>query len=472
VERGNRGQGVKEVRLKNMSNGFYIKNAQIVNEGKTFGAGVIVRDGVIKKILKAGEHADIQGLTEIDAKGKYLIPGVIDDQVHFREPGLTHKGDIYSESRAAVAGGVTSFMEMPNTSPQTLTQELLEDKYRIASEKSFANYSFYMGASNDNLDEILKTDPENVCGLKVFMGASTGNMLVDNPETLENIFSQVKLLIATHCEDEPTIRANMDKFREMYGEDVPIQAHPLIRSEEACYRSSTLAVQLAKKYNARLHVLHLSTAHEMALFTNDIPLKEKKITAEVCVHHLWFSDMDYEILGNRIKWNPAIKSAHDRESLWKALLDDRIDIIATDHAPHTIEEKANRYFKAPSGGPLVQHSLPAMLDFWKSGRISIERVVEKMCHAPADCFRVDRRGYIREGYWADLVLIEPDYTWEVMPLNIYYKCGWSPFEGHHFKSRITHTFVSGNLVYEAEPQILKQIFNESVRGMRLRFNQY
>jgi dihydroorotase len=458
------------VRLKNMSNNYFISNAKIVNEGNIFDGGVIIRDGIISKIIKKGEVADNHGLTEIDAKGKYLIPGVIDDQVHFREPGLTHKGEIYTESRAAVAGGVTSFMEMPNTNPQTLTQELLEEKYRIASERSIANYSFYMGASNDNLDEILKTDPENVCGLKVFMGASTGNMLVDNPETLENIFSRVKFLIATHCEDEPVILANMAKFRELYGEDVPIQAHPIIRSEEACYLSSTLAVQLAKKYNSRLHVLHLSTAHEMALFRNDIPLKEKKITAEVCVHHLWFSDMDYENLGKKIKWNPAIKSAHDRESLWKALLDDRIDVIATDHAPHTMEEKANKYFKAPSGGPLVQHSLPAMLDFWKEGRLSLVKVVEKMCHAPADCFRVDRRGYIREGYWADLVLIEPDSPWEVRPSNIHYKCGWSPFEGHHFNSRVTHTFINGNLAFEADPHILNSEFNDSVRGMRLKFN--
>jgi len=457
-----------------MSNNLYIHNAQIVNEGEIFEGGVIVRDGKIAKVIRQVENppeiAEIKDIPSLDAKGKYLIPGVIDDQVHFREPGLTHKGEIYTESRAAVAGGVTSFMEMPNTNPQTLTQELLEEKYRLGSEKSLVNYSFYMGASNDNLDEILKTDPRNVCGLKVFMGASTGNMLVDNRDTLDNIFSRVKLLIATHCEDEPTIRANMEKFRELYGEDVPVEAHPHIRSEEACYRSSTLAVQLAKKYNSRLHVLHLSTAHEMALFGNELPLREKRITAEVCVHHLWFSDIDYQHLGNRIKWNPSIKSAHDRESLWKALLEDKIDVVATDHAPHTSEEKANKYFKAPSGGPLVQHSLVAMLDFWKQGRLSLGKVVEKMCHAPAECFRVDRRGFIREGYWADLVLFEDDHPWEVRPENIYYKCGWSPFEEHTFSSRITHTFVNGNIVYEADPQIIEDHFNEDYRGMRLQFN--
>ena len=384
--------------------------------------------------------------------------------MHFREPGLTHKGDIFTESRAAVAGGVTSFMEMPNTNPQTLTQDLLEEKYRLGSEKSMANYSFYMGASNDNLDEILKTDPANVCGLKVFMGASTGNMLVDNPETLENIFSKVKFLIAVHCEDEPTIRSNMEHFRELYGEDVPIVAHPLIRSEEACYRSTALAVQLAQNMVPGcmfcIYLLHMKW-HFSAMSN---PLGEKKITAEVCVHHLWFSDNDYMTLGNRIKWNPSIKSAHDRESLWKALLEDKIDVIATDHAPHTLEEKANKYFKAPSGGPLVQHSLPAMLDFYRQGRLSLEKVVEKMCHAPAECFRVDRRGYIREGYWADLAIIDPDQPWEVSPSNIFYKCGWSPFEEHTFSSKITHTFVNGNLVYEAEPQLLDNHFNEAFQG--------
>jgi dihydroorotase len=458
-----------------MSAGLYIHNALIVNEGKTFTGSVIVKDGLIHSVLGDGERVP-EGLvtphtTSIDAKGKYLLPGVIDDQVHFRDPGLTHKGDIYTESRAAVAGGVTSFMDMPNTSPQTLTQSLLEEKYRLGAEKSIANYSFYIGASNDNLDEILKTDPLKVCGLKVFMGASTGNMLVDDPKALHGIFSQVPFIVAVHCEDENTIRQNAALFRETYGEEVPIQAHPLIRSEEACYRSSTLAVNLALEHGTRLHILHLSTAHEMALFGNEVPLEEKQITAEVCVHHLWFSDMDYDLLGNRIKWNPAIKSAHDREALWTALLDNRIDIIATDHAPHTKEEKANSYFKAPSGGPLVQHSLPAMLDFVHEGKISIERVVEKMCHAPAICFDVKNRGFIRPGYHADLALVDTMAECKVVPDRIFYKCGWSPFEGHTFHSRITHTFVNGTLVFEAGPNILDGHFREDYRGDRLMFNR-
>ena len=451
----------------------YIYNAKIVNEGEVFQGGVIIRDGLIRKIIRQDNPLDtqeIRGMPALDAGGKFLIPGVIDDQVHFREPGLTHKGDIYTESRAAVAGGVTSFMEMPNTQPQTLTQELLEDKYRIAADKSMANYSFYMGASNDNLAEILKTDPSGVCGLKVFMGASTGNMLVDDPQTLERIFKEVKLLVAVHCEDEATIRQNSASFREVHGDDVPVTAHPLIRSEEACYRSSALAVKLASEYLTRLHVLHLSTAHEMVLFSNDIPLQEKKITAEVCVHHLWFSAEDYPALGNRIKWNPAVKSVSDRDALWKALLEDRLDVIATDHAPHTMQEKSNVYFKAPSGGPLVQHSLPAMLEFYRQGKLSIEKIVEKMCHAPAVCFRVSRRGFIRKGYWADLVLIDPQQPWKVDAPNILYKCGWSPFEGYTFHSRISHTFVNGNLVYEARQLPGESPFNEAFRGMRLRFN--
>ena len=458
-----------------MPGNFYIYNANIVNDGEIFPGSLVIRDGLIQKVIRQADtasYADVtKGMPSLDAGGKFLIPGVIDDQVHFREPGLTHKGDIYTESRAAVAGGVTSFMDMPNTVPQTLTQEILEQKYQLASEKSIANFSFYLGASNDNLDEILKTDPSKVCGLKLFMGASTGNMLVDKPETLEAIFSKVKFLVAVHCEDEATIKANMAHFKELYNDDVPISAHPLIRSEEACYRSTSLAVQLAEKHGTRLHVLHLSTGHEMNLFGNDRPLADKMITAEVCVHHLWFSDKDYQIFGNRIKWNPAIKSENDREALWKALLEDRIDIIATDHAPHTLEEKANKYLTAPSGGPLVQHSLPVMLDFYQQGRISLEKVVEKMCHAPAECFRIDRRGFIREGYWADLTIIDPDQPWTVNPFNIYYKCGWSPFEGHTFNSKITHTFVNGNLVYEANPQLLESRFNESARGKRLNFNR-
>ncbi len=455
-----------------MAGNIYIHNARIVNEGETFTGGVVVRDGIILKVLRDKEIPDpelLRGTTAYDAGGKLLIPGVIDDQVHFREPGLTHKGEIFTESRAAVAGGVTSFMEMPNTRPQTLTQDLLEEKYRIGSMKSLANFSFYMGASNDNLDEILRTDPSNVCGLKVFMGASTGNMLVDNPETLEGIFREAGLLVATHCEDEPTIIRNSEYFRNLYGEDVPLDAHPFIRSEEACYRSSSLAVQLALRHGTRLHILHLSTAHEMKLFRNDIPLPEKQITAEVCVHHLWFSDTDYKTLGTRIKWNPAIKSAFDRESLWEALLDDRLDVIATDHAPHTLDEKAGKYFSAPSGGPLVQHSLPAMLDFARQGKISLERVIEKMCHAPAVCFRVDRRGFIREGYWADLVLIDPERPWKPDATNILYKCGWSPFEGHTFGSAVTHTFVNGELVFQWEEDQDPRVIDQS-RGMRLKFN--
>ena len=451
----------------------YIYNAKIVNEGEVFQGGVIIRDGLIRKIIRQDDPLDpqeVSGMPALDAAGKFLIPGVIDDQVHFREPGLTHKGDIFTESRAAVAGGVTSFMEMPNTQPQTLTQELLAEKYRIAAGQSMANYSFYMGASNDNLAEILKTDPSDVCGLKVFMGASTGNMLVDDPRTLERIFKEVKFLVAVHCEDEETIRNNTASFREKYGDDLPVTAHPLIRSDEACYRSSALAVQLAHTYNTRLHVLHLSTAHEMVLFAEDLPLQDKRITAEVCVHHLWFSAEDYPALGNRIKWNPAVKSVSDRDALWKALLEDRLDVIATDHAPHTMQEKSNAYFKAPSGGPLVQHSLPAMMEFYHKGHISIEKIVEKMCHAPAICFRVDRRGFIRENYWADLALIAPEQPWQVDASNILYKCGWSPFEGYTFHSKISHTFVNGNLVYEARPLPGESPFNEDFRGMRLRFN--
>jgi dihydroorotase len=453
---------------------IYIHDAQIVNEGEIFQGGILIKNGTIEKVLRDGEKVPDGWVTahtkRIDATGKHLIPGVIDDQVHFREPGLTYKADISSESRAAIAGGVTSFMEMPNTRPQTLTQELLEEKYRLGSEKSMANYSFYMGASNDNLDEVLKTDPAKVCGLKVFMGASTGNMLVDDPETLKNIFSQVPFLVAVHCEDEYTIRSNMAMFHAAYGDDIPMFAHPLIRSEEACYRSSSLAVNMAREFNTRLHVLHLSSAHEMALLDNSIPLREKRITAEVCIHHLWFSDMHYDQLGSRIKWNPAIKTAHDRESLWTALLDDRLDVIATDHAPHTLEEKSNDYFRCPSGGPLVQHSLPAMLDFYHEDKISLEKVVVKMCHAPALCFGVENRGFIREGYYADLVLADLQATTRVHPSVVYYKCGWSPFEGHIFHSRITHTFVNGTLVYESEPDLLDGNYNEEFRGERLTFN--
>lgn len=439
-----------------------IKSATLVNEGKIFVADVSIRNGRIDKIADTISAA---GTEVVEAEEKLLLPGLIDDQVHFREPGVTYKADIYTESRAAVAGGITSFMEMPNTRPNTLTQELLEDKYRLASEKSIANYSFYMGASNDNLDEVLKTDPRQVCGVKVFMGSSTGNMLVDSRTTLEGLFSKVDLLIATHCEDEATIRANEAKARAEYGEDVPIEMHPVIRSAEACYLSSSLAVELAQKYGTRLHILHLSTAKEMELFRNDIPLEEKRITAEACVHHLWFSHQDYAEKGTLIKWNPAVKTAADREALLAAVLDDRIDVIATDHAPHTSKEKDHSYFKAPSGGPLVQHSLVTMLELVKKGKISIEKVVEKMCHNPANMFTVEDRGFIREGYYADLVLVDPEADWEVNKNNILAKCGWSPFEGQKFSNKVIKTWVNGNLVFD-RGQII-----EGVGGRRLMFKR-
>lgn len=423
---------------------FLIKNARVVNEGKIVEADVLISGERIEKIDRSisSKNAEV-----IDASGKYLMPGAIDDQVHFREPGLTHKADIHSEARAAVAGGVTSFMEMPNTVPNTLTQSLLEEKYNIAEKKSLANYSFFMGASNDNIEEVLKTDSSKVCGVKIFMGSSTGNMLVDNERTLENIFSKSPMLIATHCEDEATIRKNMEIFRNKYGEEVPIKFHPVIRSEEACYLSSSLAVSLAKKYNTRLHILHISTAKELSLFRNDIPLKEKRITAEACIHHLWFDESDYEKLGNLIKWNPAVKTAHDREEILKAVLDDRIDVIATDHAPHTLEEKKQTYFKAPSGGPLVQHSMTAMLELAAGKKISLEKIASKMSHDVAICFRIAERGYIREGYYADLALVDLQKPWTVTKENILYKCGWSPFEGTTFSASVTHTFVSGHLAY-------------------------
>jgi dihydroorotase len=439
-----------------------IKSATIVNEGKQFVADVLIKNDRIEKIAPSIPGPDEQ---IIDGSGKLLLPGLIDDQVHFREPGVTYKADIATESRAAVAGGITSFMEMPNTKPNTLTQELLEDKYQLAEEKSIANYSFYMGASNDNLEEVLKTNPQNVCGVKVFMGSSTGNMLVDERSTLEGLFSKVKMLIATHCEDEETIRANEAQARSEYGENVPIEMHPEIRSAEACYLSSSLAVELAKKYNTRLHILHLSTAREMDLFANDIPLQDKRITAEACVHHLWFSHEDYAEKGTLIKWNPAVKSANDRDAIMQAVLDDKVDVIATDHAPHTLEEKQNTYFKAPSGGPLVQHSLVAMLELVKQGKISVEKVVEKMCHNPAILFKVKDRGYIREGYYADLVLVDPNSPWMVVKSNILAKCGWSPFEGQEFSASITHTLVNGNMVYENGNII------EGSLGARLLFNK-
>ncbi len=451
-----------------MTKNYKIVNANIVNEGKIIKGDVIIRDGKITGIYPIGDSTENTNnntdLIIIDATGKYLLPGVIDDQVHFREPGLTHKGDIYSESKAAVAGGITSYMEMPNTVPQTLTQELLENKYQLAKEKSLANYSFYMGVSNDNADEVLKTDATKVCGIKIFLGASTGNMLVNNIATLEKVFSQTKILIAVHCEDEDIIKSNTEIYKAKYGEDIPFSAHPLIRSKEACYTSSYFAYQLAKKHNSRLHLFHLSTADEMNLLDNTIPLEEKRITAEVCVHHLWFTDKDYDEKGAFIKWNPAIKTEKDRDALFNAVLNGKIDVIATDHAPHTIEEKQNKYLNTPSGGPLVQHSLVAMLEFYQHFKISIEKVVEMMCHNPARLFRIDKRGYIRIGYHADLVLVDLNSPWTVDKSNVLYKCGWSPFEGETFFSKVTHTFVNGNLVFE------NGVFDESIKGERLTFN--
>ena len=433
-----------------------IKNAQIVNEGKIIQSDILIENDLISKIEPhISEDAD----QIIDASGKYLLPGVIDDQVHFREPGLTHKGDIESESRSAIAGGTTSFIEQPNTVPNAITQELLANKYELARQKSFANYGFMMGGTNDNLEEVLKTNPRNVPGIKLFLGSSTGNMLVDNPETLENIFNNTKMLIAVHCEDEATIRANTQKYFDEYGEDIPVKFHHLIRSEEACYKSSSKAIELAKKTGARLHVFHLSTAIETGLFRNDIPLKDKKITAEVCVHHLTFTNEDYESKGGLIKWNPAVKTQKDKDGLWEALLDDRIDVIATDHAPHTWEEKQNVYTKCPSGAPLVQHSLVVMLENFKNGKISLERIVEKMAHNPAILFRIEKRGFIREGYKADLVLVDLNQNWTVKKENILYKCGWSPLEGTEFHSKVTHTFVNGKLVYE-NGKITQEKFGE------------
>ncbi|MEL0644004.1 dihydroorotase [Olleya sp. Ti.3.14] len=424
-----------------------IKNAKIVNEGTIFNGDILIEGQFITKIDHSisPKSADVN---VFDAEGKYVIPGAIDDQVHFREPGLTHKANIETESRAAIAGGITSFIEMPNTNPQTTTIEKLDEKFAIAAKKSWANYSFMFGGTNDNLEEILKVNKKEVAGLKLFLGSSTGNMLVDNPEVLEKIFNSTDLLISVHCEDEATIQKNLDIYKERYGDDIPVNFHPIIRSEEACYISSSKAIELAKKTGARLHVFHLSTGKETELFDNKVPLKDKKITAEVCIHHLWFSDKDYDDKGTLIKWNPAVKTEKDREQLLKALLDDKIDVIATDHAPHTFEEKSNVYTSAPSGGPLVQHALPALLEMYHDGDISIEKIVEKFCHNPAILFEVEKRGYIREGYFADLVVVDLNNPWTVKKDNILYKCGWSPFEGTTFKSRITHTFVNGGLAYK------------------------
>lgn len=423
-----------------------IKNARIVNEGRVFTGDILIKGDYIERIDDS-ISAKSSDVLIIDAEGKLAMPGVIDDQVHFREPGLTHKADIESESKAAVAGGITSYIEMPNTNPQTTTIEKLEDKFEMAATKSVANYSFMFGGTNDNLDEILKVDPKSVAGLKLFLGSSTGDMLVDDPAVLEKIFSSTKMIISVHCEDETTIQNNLQAHIAKYGDDIPIENHPVIRSEEACYMSSSKAVELAKKTGARLHVFHLSTGKETALFSNKIPLKDKQITSEVCVHHLWFSDEDYKTKGTLIKWNPAVKTKKDREQLLKALLDDRIDVIATDHAPHTTDEKKNVYTKAPSGGPLVQHALPAILEMYHKGKISLEKVVQKMCHNPAILFEIEKRGFLREGYYADIVLVDLNNPWTVKKDNILYKCGWSPFEGTTFKSRITHTFVNGSLVY-------------------------
>lgn len=440
-----------------------IKNGTLVNEGKVFKSDVLIENDRIVSIAEniATELAE----KVIDATGKWILPGVIDDQVHFREPGLTHKGNISTESKSAIAGGVTTFIEQPNTVPNAVTQELLEDKYQIAAQSSFANYSFMMGGTNDNLEEVLKTDPRNVAGIKLFLGSSTGNMLVDNQEVLEKIFSSTNMLIAVHCEDEQTIRENLDQAIATYGEDIPMDQHPVIRSAEACYKSSSTAIELAKKTGARLHVFHLSTGIETELFQNDIPLKDKKITAEVCVHHLYFSDEDYKTKGSFIKWNPAVKSANDRAKIWEALLDDRIDVIATDHAPHTLEEKSQKYLQAPSGGPLVQHSLIAMLEFVKEGKISLEKVVEKMCHNPSIVFEIESRGFLREGYFADIAIVNPNNEITVTKENVLYSCGWSPLEGVTFHSTVETTLVNGKLAME------NGIINEERFGARLLFNR-
>lgn len=441
-----------------------LKNARMINEGQITEGDLLIKGDRIEQI---DTHISPQNgnVRVVDLEGRYLMPGIIDDQVHFREPGLTHKGDIASESRAAIAGGITSYMEQPNTKPAALTQELLEEKYQRAAQVSMANYSFNMGVSEDNIEEVLRTDPKRVAGIKIFMGSSTGNMLVEDEKVLNRLFAEAPTMIITHCEDEATIKANYQAAVEKYGEDIPFDQHGIIRSEEACYKSSSYAIELAKKHGSRLHVFHLSTAKETAQFTNKIPLKDKLITSEVCIHHLWFSDEEYTEKGAFIKWNPAVKTAADREGLWKALLGDRIDVIATDHAPHTLEEKQNKYGSAPSGGPLVQHALVAMLENHHRGRISLERIVEKMCHNPAILFRVEERGFLREGYKADLCVFDLSNPWTVNTDNILYKCGWSPFEGNSFRARVIHTFVNGQWVYR------NGSIDESVRGERLLFNR-
>lgn len=439
-----------------------IKGAHVVNEGKIQVQDIFIKNGRIEKI---DTSINVNADKVIDGEGQYVLPGLIDDQVHFREPGLTYKANIFTESRAAVAGGTTSFMEMPNTVPNTLTQKLLQDKFDIAQDTSLANYSFFMGAANDNIEEVLKTNPRDVCGIKVFMGSSTGNMLVDDDKALENIFRNAPTLVATHCEDEATIRRNLAYYKDKYGDAVTIDLHPLIRSEEACYLSSSKAVDLAKKNNTRLHILHISTGKETQLFDNTTPLSEKRITAEACVHHLWFSDEDYRTKGNFIKWNPAVKTAQDRAQILEALLDGHIDVIATDHAPHTLEEKQQPYLQAPSGGPLVQHALLALLDMVHAGKMTLEQLVQKTAHNTAICFQIEQRGFIREGYWADLVVVNMHKPYQVTKQNILSKCGWSPFEGHTFASTIEHTIVSGNLAY-SEGKII-----EVGSGHRLLFNR-
>ncbi len=442
---------------------YLIKNARIVNDG-AISEGDLLTDGVfISKIAR--EISASQADRVIDIAGNFLIPGAIDDQVHFREPGLTHKGNIASESRAAIAGGITTFIEQPNTVPNAVTLEILEEKYSIASQNSFANYSFMLGATNDNISEVVRIDPKRIAGVKIFMGSSTGNMLVDNETALEQIFRHSPTLIAVHCEDEATVKANLEHYKEIYGDNIPPEAHPLIRSAEACFLSSSRAVALAKSTGARLHIFHVSTARETKLFDNNIPLIQKKITAEACIHHLWFSDADYAKRGNFIKWNPAVKTAEDREALWNALIDGRIDVIATDHAPHTIEEKNQKYLQAPSGGPMVQHAVVAMFDSFQKRNLPLELLVEKMSHNPAILFEIEKRGFIREGYFADMAIVDADSPWQVAADNILYHCGWSPMEGITFNSRVTHTFVNGNLVYE------NGVVNSQPFGQRLQFNR-
>ena len=442
-----------------------IQNPTIINEGISFRGDVLIENEIISAVGFPGQVPIPEKTRQFDATGLIMIPGVIDDHVHFRDPGLTHKADIFTETRAAVAGGITSFMDMPNTIPQTVTVKDLEDKYGSGSEKSIINYSFYIGATENNLDEIMNADPAKVCGIKLFMGASTGNMLVENENTLKELFRSAIMPVAAHCEDEQTIRKNAESYRKKYGDDIPVAMHPLIRNRDACYKSTSYAVKLAREYNTQLHVLHLSTADEMKLFRSEEMLQEKRITAEVCVHHLWFDDADYDKLGSKIRWNPAIKTKYDKESLINGVNNDIIDVVATDHAPHTLEEKSGTYFKVPSGAPMVQHSLAAMLELWHKKMIALEKIVEKMCHNPAIIFNISKRGFIREGYKADLVLIDPDHLWTVSGNNILYKCGWSPLEGVTFRSKVVKTFVNGNLVYNHGE------INEDNRGQRLVFER-